>query len=131
MTEKKQQQSERQIKLDDHAPLNPDRKIFIMARGFQINEQEQIVQFLVPGFNMVESLKMPWNADDGMINKAMDSFRLKVSGDIQDWAQALASADKDKKAKYKQVGYDQDTYDTCWLVNEAVEGAYQQLSQQK
>lgn len=131
MTEKKQQQPARQINVDDPAPLNPDRKIFIMARGFQINEQEQIVQFLVPGFNMVESLKMPWNADDGMINKAMDSFRLKVSGDIQDWAQALASADKHKKAKYKQVGYDQDTYDTCWLVNEAVEGAYQQLSQQK
>lgn len=129
MTEHKQ--TERQIKVDDQAPLNPDRKIFIMARGIQISEQEQIVQFLVPGFNMVESIKMPLNADDAMINKAMDTFRLKVSGDIQDWAQALASADKHKKAKYKQVGYDQDTYDTCWLVNEAVEGGYKQLSQQK
>lgn len=130
MTEKKQQQPERQIKVDDQAPLNPDRKIFMMARGFQINDQEQIVQFIVPGFNMIESIKMPWNADEGMIDKAMDTFRLKVAGDIQDWAQALASADKDKKAKYKQVGYDQDTYDTCWLVNEAVEGGYAQLSQQ-
>lgn len=131
MTEKKQQQPARQINVDDSAPLNPDRKIFMMARGFQINDQEQIVQFIVPGFNMVESIKMPWNADEAMIDKAMDTFRLKVAGDIQDWAQALASADQDKTAKYKQVGYDRDTYDTCWLVNEAVEGGYAQLSQQR
>lgn len=128
MAKKKQ---EKQIKVDDTPAINPDRKIFIMARGFQINDQEQIVQFVVPGFNMVESVKMPLNAKDEVINKKLDNFRLQVSGDIQDWAQALASADKKKQAKYKQQGYDQDTFDTCWLVNEAVEGGYAQLSSQK
>ena len=102
-----------------------DQKFFIIARGLDLDdEKHQLVQFIVPGFNMIKTVKCDIDADEKEIDGYLDQFQLEVSGEVEDWRQALASDDK----KVRESFPDQQTYDACWMVNRAVEDTVHQVS---
>ena len=78
------------------------RRLFIIVRGRLLDDKDdtQLVQFIVPGFNMVMNFECPVGTSDEEISDKRAEFLLKANGYLADWEQALASADADIKAKY-------------------------------
>lgn len=105
------------------------RRLFIIVRGRLLDDKDdtQLVQFIVPGFNMVMNFECPVGTSDEEISDKRAEFLLKANGYLADWEQALASADADIKAKYPDKG----TYEVCWLVNLAVESSIKQVAGDK
>lgn len=105
------------------------RRLFIIVRGRLLDDKEnmQLVQFIVPGFNMVMNFECPVGTSDEEISDKQAEFLLKANGYLADWEQALASGDADVEAKYPDKG----TYEVCWLVNLAVESSIKQVAGDK
>ena len=103
---------------------NDNKKFFIIARGLDLDDKHQLVQFIVPGFNMIKSVKCSADAGENEIDDYLNQFQLEVSGLVEDWKNALDSNDN----KLKQQFPDQQTYDACWMVNQAVEETIHQVA---
>lgn len=100
------------------------QKFFIIARGLDLDDKDQLIQFIVPGFNMIKTVRCSIDASEKEIDGYLDKFQLEVSGEVEDWRQALASDDEKAKNSFP----DQQTYDACWMVNQAVEDTVKEVA---